>query len=56
MARACYRMKIDAAADDAAPAMAEINYPISICYAAVDQCSPASLGVPVGEAIRIKQH
>lgn len=41
--RAYYPTRIDALVDDDARAMEEINYPISICYVAVDRYSRASL-------------
>lgn len=46
VARACYLMKIDASEGDAAPAMAEINYPISTYCAVAGRCSRASLEAP----------
>lgn len=42
-------MKTDVEVDGDAPAMGVIDYPVSIYYAAVDQCNRASPGAPVEE-------
>lgn len=44
--RAYYPMKIDGAMVDDVLAMESINYPISVCYVAVDRYDRAFLEVP----------